>query len=85
MQQSKKQQSRRPRGGGRVFQRGQTWWISFYDHGREHRESAGLTATRGDAEGLLQARLSERHLGQFSAAGRHTTVAEVLDAYERYL
>ena len=85
MQQPKKQQSRRPRGGGRVFQRGQTWWISFYDHGREHRESAGLTATRGDAEELLRARLAELHLGQFTAAGRHTTVAEVLDAYERYL
>lgn len=77
--------SRRPRGGGRIFQRGTVFWISFYDHGREHRESAGLQAARGDAEDLLRARLAECHLGQFTAAGRHTTVAEVLDAYERHL
>lgn len=77
--------SHRPRGGGRVFQRGDVWWIALYQHGREHRESAGLGATRGDAEDRLKARLAECHLGQFTAAGRHARVADVLDAYLRHL
>ena len=83
--QSKKPRSRRPKGWGRVFPRGRVQWIAWYQHGREHRESAGRFATRADAEELLDARFIECKTGQVSAAGRHTTVAEVLDAYERYL
>ena len=28
------------RGMGRIFQRNRVWWISFYVHGREIRESS---------------------------------------------
>ena len=28
------------RGDGRVFRRGQIWWVAYYHDGREHRESS---------------------------------------------
>ena len=46
------------RGMGRTFQRGPVWWISYYVHGTEHRESARSTR-EGDARRLLKKRLAE--------------------------
>ena len=46
------------RGNGRVFQRGQVWWIAYYDNGREHRESSG-SRDRKDAVRRLRQRLGE--------------------------
>ena len=42
------------KGNGRVFQRGQVWWIAYYDNGQEHRESSG-SRDRKEAVKLLQA------------------------------
>lgn len=46
------------RGNGRVFQRGQVWWIAYYDNGREHRESSN-SRERRDAVRMLRQRLGE--------------------------
>ena len=46
------------KGNGRVFQRGLIWWIAYYDHGREHRESS-KSRERKDAVRLLRQRVGE--------------------------
>lgn len=45
-------------GSGRVFKRGNRWWIAYYSWGREYRESSRSTS-RADAERLLKHRLRE--------------------------
>ena len=45
------------KGNGRVFQRGQVWWIAYYDNGRERRESSG-SRERKEAVRLLRLRLA---------------------------
>jgi len=45
------------RGDGRVFQRGNRWWIAFYVHGEEVREPGGKTER--DARKKLKARKNE--------------------------
>ena len=57
------------RGNGRVFQRGQVWWIAYYDNGREHRESSG-SGDRKEAVRLLRQRL-----GEVAAGVVHSAVA----------
>ena len=46
------------RGNGRVFQRGQIWWVAYYHEGREHRESSKLRE-RKDAITLLRQRIED--------------------------
>ena len=46
------------RGNGRVFQRGQIWWIAYYDNGREYRESS-KSRERKMAAKLLRQRMGE--------------------------
>ena len=46
------------RGNGRVFQRGQIWWVAYYQDGREHRESS-KSRQRKDAIRLLRQRIGE--------------------------
>ena len=46
------------KGNGRVFQRGQVWWIAYYVDGRERRESSG-SRERREAVRLLRLRLAE--------------------------
>ena len=48
----------KPPGMGRVFRRGQTFWIAYYRHGREHRESTHST-NENDAVKLLKKRFGE--------------------------
>ena len=45
-------------GMGRIFQRGQTYWIAYYRHGREHRESTH-SVKENDATKLLKKRYGE--------------------------
>ena len=45
-------------GMGRIFQRGQTFWIAYYRHGREHRESTH-SVNENDATKLLKKRFGE--------------------------
>jgi integrase len=54
------------RGMGRVFQRGRVWWISFYHHGKEIRES-GETDNEAQARKLLKKRLGDTQHGKFIA------------------
>jgi integrase len=45
-------------GMGRIFKRGQTWWIAYNHRGTEHRESA-RSAKEADARRLLRYRLAQ--------------------------
>jgi hypothetical protein len=47
---------KRPRGTGRLFQRGGVWWIAYYHRGQEIRESAKTTSEH-KAGRLLRERL----------------------------
>ena len=51
------------RGDGRIFRRGNHWWVAYYVHGREFRESAGRTER--EARQLLRARRKEIYSDQF--------------------
>src|SRR5689334_12315499 len=52
------------RGMGSIYQQtGDTWWISYYVHGKRHRESSGST-NRADAVRLLKRRLGEAAAGK---------------------
>ena len=46
------------RGDGRVFRRGQIWWVAYYHDGREYRESS-KSRERKDAVRLLRTRIGE--------------------------
>ena len=52
----------RERGTGRLYLRGNVWWIQFYSHGRQVRESAGTTDERKAAK-FLRHRLAEVETG----------------------
>lgn len=68
-------------GEGRVFLRGQRWWIAYYRPGREVRESSG-TDNQRHAERLLGDRL--RQIGAGTFVGLHQnriTLAELLEAF----
>ena len=54
------------RGNGRVFQRGQVWWIAYYDHGRECRESSRSRDRK------IAVRLLRQRLGELAAGEVHT-------------
>ena len=60
------------RGDGRVFKRGNRWWIAYNIDKKEHRESAGRT--RQEAEALLAHRM-----GHDPAPMAQKTVSDLLD------
>lgn len=70
----------RVRGSGRIFTRGDVYWIAYYSAGVEHRESAGYRER--DARALLTERLAAigRGVPVMSEAGRLT----VADAVEHW-
>jgi integrase len=74
------------RGDGRIFKRGETWWISFYVDGREQRETA-KTSDEGKAQKYLRKKLKEVHAHELDPTKpfltqreRRRTVADLLDA-----
>ncbi len=78
------------RSHGRIFQRGQRWWVAYntYDpnleRNREYRESAGREAA--DAKRLLRQRLGEIYGDKFSGPeAERILVGELLDAYCEHL
>ena len=77
------------KGNGRVFQRGQVWWIAYYDDGREHRESSG-SRDRKDAVRLLRQRLGEVAAGAVQAPApkrprtRAVMMRDLFDLVEQY-
>jgi len=50
------------RGTGRVYKRGNIWWIQFYSHGRQVRESAD-TSDEKKALKILKHKLAEVETG----------------------
>lgn len=52
------------RGMGRIFRRGEVWWIAYYVNGTERRESAKSNG-EGDARRLLKNRLKQIHGGRY--------------------
>ncbi len=60
----KKENKKRPRGTGMLFQRGPIWWCQYYRNGKPERESTGTTKEKV-AEKFLQKRLAEVSLGNF--------------------
>src|SRR6266446_3931827 len=52
------------RGFGRVYQRGQVWWVEYWHRNRQLRESSG-SRRRVDAERLLKGRLKRIGRGRF--------------------
>ena len=72
------------RGQGRIFERGEKYWIAYYVDGVEHRESAGNT--KADAKRKLKARLNEIHSDKFiDPRTAKITVNELLDNYLTHL
>lgn len=66
------------RGMGRVFLRGRVFWISFYHHGREMRESAE-TENEAAARKLLKRRLAETQTGRFIADEEKVTFENLVE------
>ena len=72
------------RGQGRIFERGEKYWIAYYVDGVEHRESAGNT--KADAKRKLKTRLNEIHSDKFiDPRTAKITVNELLDNYLTHL
>lgn len=74
------------RGDGRIFKRGETWWVAFYVDGREQRESA-KTKDEAAAQKYLHRKLKEVHAHELDPAkpflsqrDRKRTVADLMDA-----
>jgi integrase len=49
------------KGMGRIFQRGDVWWIAYSHRGKEYRESTNATGTKGEA---LAGKLLKKRLGE---------------------
>jgi integrase len=74
------------RGDGRIFKRGETWWVSFYVDGKEQRETA-KTGDESRAEKYLRAKLKEVHAHELDPTkpfmtqrARRRTIADLMDA-----
>jgi hypothetical protein len=50
------------RGLGRIFKRGDIWWVSYHHRGKEYRESS-RSQNEGEARKLLKKRLGEMGRG----------------------
>jgi integrase len=69
----------RPRGTGRIFQRGAIWWIKYHRDGQSFRESSG-SKNRNHAERLLKSRLGEIADERFKGlSDRRLTMANLFD------
>lgn len=78
------------RGDGRVFQRGQVWWVAYYHGGREFRESS-KSQERKDAVRLLRTRIGviaagTAHHSPISGRARRrvVTMQNLFDLLENY-
>ncbi len=82
---------KRPRGDGRVFLRGKTYWASFYVAGQEQRESCH-TDDLAKAEKYLRARIKAAHAHEckpeipfITARVAKRTIPEMMTAYQTHL
>ncbi len=79
-------QPKRERGDGRIFLRGEKFWVAFYVDGREQRESA-RTTDEEKARKYLRAKLKEVHAHELDTAkpfitqrDRRRSIGDLLDA-----
>jgi integrase len=77
---------KRPRGDGRIFLRGKTFWCAFSVNGREHREST-KTADAKAAEKYLRSCIKRVHVHEanpevpfITSRDRRRTVGDLMDA-----
>jgi integrase len=70
---------RRERGQGRIFLRGSTYWVQYYDRGRQIRESAETDDER-KAERLLRKKIGEVDAGVHKDT-RRITYEQLREAY----
>ena len=70
---------KRPRGTGRIYERGSYWWIKYHRNGKPYWESS-KSKDRSDAEKLLKSRLGEIADDRFvgTAPGK-VTIGMLLD------
>lgn len=61
-------EQRRERGSGRIWQIGPIWWVQYYAHGQQVRESSG-SRKKTVAEKLLAKRLAEKKAGVLRTGG----------------
>ncbi|HJT71422.1 MAG TPA: tyrosine-type recombinase/integrase [Terriglobales bacterium] len=74
-------QTKRARGEGHLYLRGETWWMAYYDHGRSIRESTGFTREQErKAEKALRSRLGEVAAG-IHRDTRHIKYEQLRDAF----
>ena len=66
------------RGMGRIFQRNRVWWISFYVHGREIRESSH-SEIEAQARKMLKKRLGETQTGRFAIDEEKVTFENLVE------
>ena len=78
------------KGDGRVFQRGQIWWVAYYQDGREYRESS-KSRERKEAVRLLRQRVGEVATGivqngpVYRRSGtRRVTMLDLFDLIEHH-
>jgi integrase len=65
-------------GTGRLYQRGETWWVDYGFRGQRHRESTGSTK-KADAVKLLRKRMAEMAAGKVMRNEEKVTLAEILE------
>jgi integrase len=66
-------------GHGRVYARGDVWWIAYTHRGKKYRETSG-SRVRRDAVTLLRRRLAEMGTGRFVGPGaERVSVADLLE------
>jgi hypothetical protein len=69
-------------GLGRIYRRGDVWWIQYSVHGMRHRETT-RSRQRSDAVRLLKRRISEVDQGKpISNQIEKTTLADLLALLE---
>jgi integrase len=72
-----KKKPAKTRGLGRIYQRGEIWWVQYYFHGRLYRESSGSTV-QARATDLLKRRLAEMGRGRLLGPTIEKTTFETL-------
>jgi len=67
------------KGTGRIYERGDTWWVDYSFRGKRYRESSGSDLKK-DAQALLRKRMAEMGAGRFVGRDEEkVTVADLLD------
>ena len=65
-----------PRGTGRVYKRGETWWIQYNHRGETYRETS-RSKNVTNANRLLRRRLAETSVGRPRKAAEHVTLEDL--------